>query len=177
MYSIDLRDHVLALPDVPPPSGGAPLPLILATEGRLVLAYLVEVFDPAWDGTTVRVVNHGTPGEPAALIEFIGPRAHFFGPPNDEAFAGHPLAARGLAPYTPALVGDSSWVRGLERMNRVHPYHRPEAYARLQHFIFPFHDSTFECVAEGLRVLERVTPLADLLPEMQRRVGLREAAT
>lgn len=114
-----------------------------------------------------------TAGGPAALVEFVRPRAHFSGPPNDEALAGHPLAARGLAPGTPARVGGSSWVRSLERMNRVHPRHRPEAFARLEHFIFPFHDSTFECVTEGLRALEREAPLAELLAEMQRRLIVR----
>ena len=176
MYSVDHRDHVLSLGAVPLPSVGAPLPVVLATDSHLLLAYLVEVHDPAWDGTEVRGVDHATDGEPAALIEFVAPSAHFFGPPNDEAIAGHPLAARGLVSGVPARVGDSSWIRGLERMNRVHPRHQPERYARLQHFIFPFHDSTFECVAQDLRVVMHAGSLAELLPEMQRRVNPRGAS-
>jgi hypothetical protein len=72
-----------------------------------------------------------------------------FGPPNDEAFAGHPLSVRGLTPYGVFEVKNSSWVRRLERMNSVHPRHKPERFARLKHFIFTFHDTTFECIAEG----------------------------
>jgi len=49
-------------------------------------------------------------------------------------------------------VEHSSWIRALERMNAVHPYHRTEHFLKYRHFIFAFHDSTVECVAEGLRV-------------------------
>ncbi len=34
-------------------------------------------------------------------------------------------------------------------MNSVHPYHKPEHFQRYKHFIFAFHDSTFECIAES----------------------------
>ncbi len=34
-------------------------------------------------------------------------------------------------------------------MNAVHPCHRPEHFAGFKHYIFAFHDSTFECIAEG----------------------------
>jgi hypothetical protein len=170
MYSVDDRDSVHDLPDVPRSSVGAPLPLVVASEHRLFLAYLVESRAPGWDGSTVRVVSHRSPDQPTALVEFVRPAAHCFGPPNDEAFEGHPLAARGLHPYGAFEVRDSSWIRALERMNRVHPHHRPEHFAGLRHYVFAFHDSTFECVAEGLHAEERRVPLTELLPEMQRRV-------
>jgi hypothetical protein len=74
-----------------------------------------------------------------------------FGSPNDEAFHGHPLAERGLGPYGAYRVEDSSWIRRLERMNSVHPRHDPERFRALTHCVLSFHDSTFECVAEGVR--------------------------
>jgi hypothetical protein len=37
-------------------------------------------------------------------------------------------------------------------MNSVHPHHRPEACEALTHYVFAFHDSTFECVARGISV-------------------------
>ena len=84
------------------------------------------------------------------VVRFRRPYAHMFGPPNDEAFEGHPLAARGLASYAVYEVRRSSWLRRLERMNAVHWNHRPERFlARLRHFVFAFHDATFECIAEG----------------------------
>jgi hypothetical protein len=85
-----------------------------------------------------------------AVIRFRMPSAHMFGPPNDEAFSGHPLASRGLGPYAVFEVRQSSWIRGLERMNAVHPCHDRERYmARRRHFVFAFHDSTFESIADG----------------------------
>ena len=76
-----------------------------------------------------------------------------FGPPNDEAFDGHPLASRGLTPYAEFEVIDSSWLRQLEKMNSVHPYHNRERFmANLHHFVFAFHDSTFECIAASFSV-------------------------
>ncbi len=72
-----------------------------------------------------------------------------FGPPNDEAFAGHPLASRGLQPYGAFEVLASSWIRQLERMNAVHRHHDPEDFAVYRHIVLAFHDSTFECIAEG----------------------------
>ena len=51
-----------------------------------------------------------------------------FGPPNDEAFDGHPLARRGLRPYGAFEVTHSSWIRQLEQMNSVHPHHSPPLF-------------------------------------------------
>ena len=146
MYVAD-RDRVLSLSAAPEPDVGAPLPAVVCTEGHLLLAYIVSEPDPNWDGTYVTVVDTTTDGKPIAIAQFTRPRAHLFGPPNDEAFAGHPLAARGLKPYAAWEVEHSSWIRALSRMNSVHPAHRDEHFAHLRHFIFAFHDTTFECVA------------------------------
>lgn len=137
--------------------------MILAGEHHLHLVYYLEDQAPDWDGTTVRVVGERTTGEPVALVEFTHAYAHMFGPPNDEAFGGHPLAARGLRPYRVYEVRGSSWIRGLEHMNAVHPYHRPEHFARYRHFIFAFHDTTFECVAEAFRVSVHTGSVAGVL--------------
>ena len=90
--------------------------------------------------------------EPVAIVRFHRPAAHMFGPPNDEAFSGHPLADRGLQPYGAYEVRGSSWIRRLERMNSVHPSHSPESYRLLRHVILAFHDTTFECVARSFTV-------------------------
>src|SRR5215212_6505439 len=140
MYSVDDRDRVSGLEDVPQSSVGAPLPLILATEDRLLLAYILEKPDPAWDGSSVRLVTLKSAGLPVALVEFLLPRGHFSGPPNDEAFDGHPLAAHGLEPYGAFEVHSSSWIREMERRNRVHRAHTAAQYDGLRHFVFTFHD-------------------------------------
>lgn len=163
MYTVDARDKVTPRNDLPQSSIGAPCPMVLAGEGLLHLAYYLEQRDDDWDGTTVRIVTEDSTDEPCALVRFRRPRAHLFGPPNDEAFKGHPLAARGLQPYAVFEVTDSSWIRLLERMNSVHPYHRPERYRALKHFVFAFHDSVFECVAEDFEMEAKIGSVADVL--------------
>jgi hypothetical protein len=103
---------------------------------------------------------------PPALVRFRGVCAAMFGPPNDEAFRGHPFAARGLGPYSAAEVHDSSWIRSLERMSSVRSHHRPEHYAQLRHFVLAFHDSTFECVAMSYDFVLASGPLDRLAAEM-----------
>src|SRR5262245_2414249 len=147
MYQVDERDSVIELRDVPKLDVGAPLPAVLAAEHQLDLLYIVAEPDPNWDGTYVTVVGPGSEGQLVARITFERPYAHMFGPPNDEAFSGHPLASRGLSPHAGWEVRDSSWIRTLERMNSVHPYHRAEHFSLFRHFIFAFHDTTFECIA------------------------------
>jgi len=137
--------------------------MILAGEHHLHLAYYIEDRSPDWDGTTVRVVGETTTGEPVALVIFIHAYAHMFGPPNDEAFGGHPLASRGLGPYRAHEVRDSSWIRRLERMNAVHPYHRAERFARYRHFVFAFHDTSFECITEAFSVAVHTGSVAEVL--------------
>ncbi|HYE94937.1 MAG TPA: hypothetical protein VD962_01910, partial [Rubricoccaceae bacterium] len=63
------------------------------------------------------------------------------------------LAERGLDPYGVFEVERSSWIRSLERMNRVHPYHKPARFERLRHIVLTFHDTTFECVTSRFSVL------------------------
>jgi hypothetical protein len=150
MYEVDRRDTVIELHNAPRPDAGAPLPLILSDEDYLQLAYLVSEHDPAWDGSYTTSASPESEGKTVACIRFHWPSAHIFGPPNDEAFSGHPLASRGLHPYAVFEVRDSSWIRKLERMNSVHIHHNRERFlAGLRHFVFAFHDSTFECVADG----------------------------
>jgi len=168
MYEVDENDRVVQLEDFPQSSIGAPLPLVLADENAIALAYYLENRDPDWDGTTVRILDSVSSDEPVAIVRLRRCLAHMFGPPNDEAFSGHPLAARGLAPYCVFRVENSSWLRKLERMNRVHPYHRPEHFWELQHIVFAFHDSTFECICKEFDVRIRSGAIHNMIPEMVR---------
>jgi hypothetical protein len=163
MYTVDGRDRVVELDDLPQSSVGAPCPHVLASEHELLVAFYVEERPADWDGKSVRVVGPTSIGEPAALVRFSGAYASMFGPPNDEAFSGHPLEQRGLHPYGAFEIRESSWVRQLERMNSVHPYHRPEHFSAYRHFVLGFHDSTFECVAKGYSFELTTGPLTELL--------------
>jgi hypothetical protein len=161
MYEVDGRDRVTDLVGVPQSSVGAPNPLVISDEHRVVLAYYVEVNDPAWDGRTVRVVGPTEVDEPIAIIRFKRCYAHVFGPPDDEVFAGHPLASRGLHPYGAFEVSQSSWIRRLEKM-----YSAPEVSWGRRHIIFAFHDSTFECVCDGFEVRPARGSVESVVPEM-----------
>jgi hypothetical protein len=135
MYSIDGKDSVVTLSEIPRPEAGASSPVVYASDGTLAVAYYTTPADDA-----------------VALISFTMPHVHLFGAPNDEALDGHPLYERGLTFYAAFEVRDSSWLRSLERMNRVHMFHDPARFAVYRHFIITFHDTTFECIAEGFSV-------------------------
>lgn len=144
------------------------MPLVVASEHALLLEYSVHE-TPNWRRPESE--RSFEPGELLALVEFSLPFAVLFGPPNEEALTGHPLAALGLSAYSAYEVRDSSWIRGLEQMNRVHPHHRAENYASHRHFIFTFHDSTFECVARDFVATSVRLSEEDLMKEISRRVG------
>jgi hypothetical protein len=144
MYSDDPQTTLEELISLPQCNVGSPSPQIFANEGGLLLAYLVQSEPPYW--------GPGAKPEAYAIVRFERPQAHLFGPPNDEAINGHPLYAKGLGPYARYRVLNSPWIRSLEQMNSVHPRHEPGRYRHLSHYIFTFHDSTFECIARNLQV-------------------------
>lgn len=148
MYAVDELDCVVELSALPRPDPGAPEPPVVAKEHILALSY--------W----VRDERHNRPTKaPLGIVRFDRVHMVLFGPPNDEAIAGHPLSGRGLYPYGIFRVDRSSLVRRLERMNAIHRCHDPERFEALIHYIFTFHDSTFECVAESFESrIEHVGP-------------------
>jgi hypothetical protein len=153
MFSLRSAEKVVALEDFPQSSIGAPCPAIIATEHSLTVVFYVEERDSNWDGTYVRVVDVNSSEELTAIVQFERPSIHTFGPPNDEAFAGHRLASKGLRPYCAFEVLDSQWIQQLEKMNSIHPMHDRKRYIEgKRHFILTFHDSTFECIARGFHV-------------------------
>jgi hypothetical protein len=132
---------------------GAPLPHLIRNDGQTFLAFLVRVPDPNWDGSYVTVKSPAEATvEPLALVEFQRCVSAKLGAPNDEVFSGHPLAGRGLEACSAQLVVHSPWLAELERINSIHRGYRPELWRSLKHYIFWFHDTTFECVAESYSV-------------------------
>lgn len=170
MYSVDGLDRIRSLSDVPQADAGAPQPIVFGNEQRLLLAYVCSEESegpPPYD--SVQIMTSSSKGK-IALVEFRLTCIYMFGAPNDESFAGHPLALRGLEPYGAFEIEDSSWIRQLERMNSVHGRHNSSRYARLRHYVFSFHDSTFECVAESFAADLREGSLRDVMAEMVQRV-------
>jgi hypothetical protein len=170
MYPVDDKDSVVEITDAPKSSPGAPCPIVLCDEHSLILAYLIfekRQAPPPSPGDGLRVIYADPSKTKWAIVEFHRPRAHMLGPPNDEAFSGHPLFSRGLRPYAIYEVRNSSWVRQLEKMNSVHSQHNPKAYDELKHYVFAFHDSTFECIARGFNSVIVTGPRKWVLDRMR----------
>jgi len=150
---------------------GAPLPHLLANGHKAYLLFLLAEVDSSWDGTWVRVVDPAAAqAEQLGVVEFHRVHSTRFGGPNDEALGGHRLSGKGLTPYAAHQVVNSRWIADEERINSVHPYHHGGWHERLNHYVFCFHDETFECIAEGFTV-ERHTGspragLADLIDRL-----------
>ena len=151
MYLVDQRDEAVPLEDVPQSDVGAPLPTVVADEHRVVLGYILSEGIPELDATLVS--SDKEVGWSIGLVRFLHPYSHMMGAPNDESLSGHPLADRGLEAYGAFEIKHSSWIRQLERINSVHMYHDRERFLEnKRHFVFVFHDSTFECIAHGYEV-------------------------
>jgi hypothetical protein len=146
---------------------GAPLPHLIVNEYRALLAFLLSEPDPAWDGSYVTVKSPaGNEPEPLALVEFEHCVSAKLGSPNDEVVGGHPLDGKGREGYAAQRVVNSRWIKELETINSVHSQFRAEKWRDLQHFIFWFHDSTFECVARSFTVEVHRLPMRQLLNQM-----------
>jgi hypothetical protein len=98
------------------------------------------------------------------LVRIDGCSLTRFGQPNDEARAGHPLYSKGLNTYGVYEVRNSLWSRQTVEMNRVSFPNTPDSTQK--HFIFTFHDSTFECLAHGLRADLSTKPYSEILTEI-----------
>ncbi len=147
MHTIDSHDRVHELPEVPLPSSGAPDPIVPADEDTLVITYIAA-------------------DDVATIVVFRQCYASHFGPPNDESFATHHLADRGLRPCGAFEVQSSSWLRDLEVRNRGHPRHDPQLFLQLRHWVWTLHDSVLDCAALTYTVVDAPGLPNDLLPQM-----------
>lgn len=128
-----MPDPIVSEIDAPLMQPGAPMPELIASDGSLTVSYFA-------------------PDDRRMHVRFTRPCAHYFGPPNDETLDAHPLAKAGLGMYRAWEVRHSRWIEELREMNRVHPHHSDARFDKLRHFIWTFHDNTFECLAEAFVV-------------------------
>jgi hypothetical protein len=149
---------------------GAPMPHLLVNDYRALLCFLLNEPDPNWDGSYVNVVSVSETNS-LALVEFKGCLAAKLGVPNDEVFHGHPLEGKGMEPYRAQLVMNSCWIRELETINSVHQSYNPKHWNDLNHYVFWFHDSTFECVAKSFAVDTYRESMTALLIRMVERLA------
>jgi hypothetical protein len=143
---------------------GAPLPHVIQNDYKTFLTFYLRVPNPNWDGTFVKMKDPGARiDESLALVEFMGCAAAKLGSPNDEVFHGHPLDGKGMKGYTAQKVINSRWLAELEAINKVHSCYNSEAWRQRSHFVFWFHDKTFECIAKSFQVELFQDSMANLL--------------
>jgi hypothetical protein len=118
----------------------------------------------------VTILPDGARGKAGtAIVEFDLCSWTSFGYPNDEALAGHPLYGRGLAAYGVFEVHNSHWVRRMTEQNKVSFPNTEDSDER--HFVFSFHDSTFECISRGIKTSSLSTaPYENTFSEISRKI-------
>lgn len=84
-----------------------------------------------------------------AVIELVGCWYTTFGYPNDEARFGIPRYKN--VAYDVCEVINSPWIKEITRLNR-YSFPNTKESTKLHHFVFGFHDSTFECICQTLKV-------------------------
>ena len=143
---------------------GAPLPHLFINDYRAYLCFYIRKHDSNWDGTYVTVVDPKaeTPVS-LALVEFKSCTIAKLGAPNDEVFYGHPLSGKGLEAYAPLAVNNSNWLEEVKTINKVHSGYREEHWSKKNHYLFGFHDTTFECIANSFEVSVYNTNMASLM--------------
>ena len=146
---------------------GAPLPYLLLSDYRTFLVFLLAEADPPLDGSYVKIRSVNDPNlTNLAVVEFKRCVSAKMGTPNDEVFHGHPLHGKGLQSYRPLQVINSPWTKELAVINSVHSGYKAETWNKLNHYIFGFHDSTFECVASSFIVETKTTAIPAALAEI-----------
>lgn len=138
---------------------GAPMPHLLTNGYRTILLFYVQ-----------GDYSENDPTESVALVEFHRCISSKLGDPNEEVFHGHPLYGNGFEPYSAQIVRNSKWIKELEAINKVHERYDPELWRSLNHYIFWFHDDTFECVAKSYEVEVFQKSMAEVFGEAVKRI-------
>jgi hypothetical protein len=136
-------------------SAGAPMPIMLAGEGRTFLLVYLRYDDPV------------TGEERVGTIEFHGCHIKTFGHPGEDTLHGHRLFGKGLRYFDAFVVRNSAWLQERKQIDSVHPTsHQPAAWDALNHYVLTFKDTTFECLARWVSTRTYVAPMNDVLRQL-----------
>ena len=159
--------HAVPMGFLLPWDTGAPLPHLLQNDDRTFLVFVLADIGRNSDGSYASVRRPDDANSVnVAIVEFKRCLCTKMGTPNDEVLHGHPLHGKGLESYCAMRVLNSAWIKELQAINSVHSRYSPESWGDLSHFIFGFHDCTFECVAESFVVEPRTATIPDVLAEI-----------
>lgn len=140
--------------DVPKIDVGAPCPMVLASEGILVVAYYMPYQNDDDHGNTL-----GEPREFCAAIIFDSYRDFRSGYPDEHFYYNN----EDISPFPEAYEFSESnmlnWVTDMGCSNplKVLPDNS------LKHFIFAFHDSTVEVMAKEYRVDQAECTVSEMI--------------
>jgi len=101
------------------------------------------------------------------LVEIVHCCTSSFGGPGDEDIEKDPLYAKGLHAYGVFEIVNSRWKRLLSEHGGLYFPGTPGPGQR--HFVFTFHDSTFQCIASDLRCMTLEPPFENVLAEVRKR--------
>ncbi|MCP4159881.1 MAG: hypothetical protein GY760_07405 [Deltaproteobacteria bacterium] len=148
---------------------GVPLPFVFSNENKTILTFYLQQVDPDWDNTYISDSSEENI-EQIALVEFELCYSFKFGSPNDEVHEGHPLYGKGLDSYTAQIIINSIWIKNIEKINSVHIQYEPKNWDDLNHYVFWFHDTTYECIAKSYKTEVFQTSMKKLLTVINERL-------
>jgi hypothetical protein len=110
-------------------------------------------------------------GEQVGLVIFNQCISAKFGSLNEEVLSGHPLFGKGLDSSSVQIIRNSRWLDEVERVNKAHPQYNPSKWRTLNHYIFWFHDETYECLASSFDVEIIAKRMQDAIKEVAERLS------
>jgi len=158
-----MTDEIVELDLGVRPDAGVSGAVVLQTESMTILTFIAVC---STSETSPRGDKYLEPDQ-RAIVEFQRCLLTRFGHPNDEARWGIPKYAG--SSYGIYEVKDSSWIKEVVAANRHSFPATPDDYVR-RHFLFAFHDSTFECLADDLSIKVVEQPYNEVFAETASRV-------
>jgi hypothetical protein len=131
---------------------GAPVPVVLSDEYKLILLYYYNKILSDRITSEMPVERKSKEDKGIASLSFKNHLIYKFGYPNAEVLQSHPYYNLVLESYNVYEVKESDWLKQIEDMNKVHPFHNPIRFKMYKHFVITFEDSTFECIARELEL-------------------------
>ena len=152
---------------------GSPSPKVLSSDTKLFLVFYKKSEEPMvlFDYPEPRntIVDKGI-----GVVEFKRFLSFKFGSPSSETLTGHPYYKYGLTYYAGHSLEQSPWIDTLARINEVHPYHDSEKFKSYNHYIFTFHDRTFECIAQSYQASYEQTSMFDKIRSLVEGITISE---
>lgn len=119
--------------------GGAPCPVLISDERCLYLYFYAHI-------------NRGE--DFITCIRFDRWEYHCFGYPGEESQGAHPYSELGLGYCSYHILQESDLIQKLKAIDSAHPCFERWKWDELNHYVFTFHDSMFECIARGFKFIE-----------------------